>query len=982
VSSFFCSSTSWGFCFGIYTKSAVLQQRHNFLWFRCQQQQWLNSVFEPVFVAWLVALCNYCCGLQPFVGCLLLRRTSIAYWNIHHGASGFVCHWPLASQQFPASELFEQLESNPRIHQSAALLFVWPVFISAVSNFVTFDLWSSELRRAYVNYLFYFLLISIYVLILFAIIFSEWTSSVSYIDSCSQCAVKLSSTDWLFERDPIVSVSMFPKSNATFSVLTQLASSSILDTIGLCGGPNSALFISPPSQSAQLSALPWAGCDPTSSLSDCVFPSGSPMNRVSQIVADTISSSASVFGSNSQTIPPWNISTNPLSFYNGNLTVPASILNLGRTGRPWYSLSMWSNTISPPRTSSIASNSVSSFPFSKSAAASQARFFIQSSSFIRLNVPESLPPLVKVELQFNFPWFGRHLSRVYISPVGSIHMSPAWPCCSTTGNLLPPFYTCATLHPRASASATPCSIDAYSNMIAAFVTPLEVQAAKISYASSPSIFVVTFSNVVLLNSTSPTTSFNITLLPSGRVFVDYSSFVHASNVVWSNSSKLSALPSKVSFSSQYVQYINAASGILEEFPNRTSNRPSLIGIRPPSVLSDSTLANWPLRNRDNLVVSNAPSIDALVLALINSGDNSSSIVSDASIAAAMAWRATESFPNTVRDGWNTSINGIYPPFHSLRDLDGQPVSLGYCHLGTDVCMAPQFGPLSGNAPVYFLFPGVACHDIVRFRCRFGNIASSFSSDGLVDAQYDPSKGALVCRSPAAAASMTVVVQLLANGVPLSSSRPLLYSFRPASLWTASQLLALSSPSAALLCESCFATVATALSSASIPAASGGNAVIVDSPSQFSVYFSQVCPLDCSGRWTVESSAVSYFDSCSQCVAFKSPDSALDSQNICFGPFDAAGNCRSSNLQAACNSYSAAPSSSGLSSEQSIQVVMTLAVGVICLLQFSQSAQRAVLSAIQSARQLIRNWGTVSGNGRLQSAAARALVPDLGQVELS
>ncbi len=170
-------------------------------------------------------------------------------------------------------------------------------------------------------------------------------------------------------------------------------------------------------------------------------------------------------------------------------------------------------------------------------------------------------------------------------------------------------------------------------------------------------------------------------------------------------------------------------------------------------------------------------------------------------------------------------------------------------------MVPQWGVWDGGAPVYFMFPGVACADIVRFRCRFGNAAineTGTANDGLVNAVYDDSVGALVCTAPpaplvsASVPAVTVTVQLLANGVPLASTRPLLYTYRRVSVSSAMTASATTgelplSPAQRdllmrpqrYLCELCAASVPEALSAASIPTAAAASDPSIVDPSDFS-----------------------------------------------------------------------------------------------------------------------------------------------------
>jgi hypothetical protein len=36
-----------------------------------------------------------------------------------------------------------------------------------------------------------------------------------------------------------------------------------------------------------------------------------------------------------------------------------------------------------------------------------------------------------VDLQFDFPWFGRAVRRVFVNPNGALNMDSAVPCCSS-----------------------------------------------------------------------------------------------------------------------------------------------------------------------------------------------------------------------------------------------------------------------------------------------------------------------------------------------------------------------------------------------------------------------------------------------------------------------------------------------------------------------------------------------------------------------
>jgi hypothetical protein len=277
---------------------------------------------------------------------------------------------------------------------------------------------------------------------------------------------------------------------------------------------------------------------------------------------------------------------------------------------------------------------------------------------------------------------------------------------------------------------------------------------------------------------------------------------------------------------------------------------------------------------------------------------------------------------------------------------------------------------SGGFPIYFMLPGASCHDVTRFRCRFGNIdaSASTSPDGLVDAQYDSRVGALMCTAPPLPStliptdlrsSVSVLVQLLANGVPLTSSRPLLLSYVNQSSLSGAQRQLLRNP-LPWLCESCAMSVPSAVTLASLPT---NNAAVSPAspsadPAAFASYFSSVCPLDCAGQWSWQGGAS--FDSCGQCAgspAAGRPDRARDCRGRCFGPAirtpDGACSCPPGLPSHACadpiEAEAAAARAAAHLPLNVLQVLVTVAVLAASALPFLPFAKRFLadsLSAIQ------------------------------------
>ncbi len=198
---------------------------------------------------------------------------------------------------------------------------------------------------------------------------------------------------------------------------------------------------------------------------------------------------------------------------------------------------------------------------------------------------------------------------------------------------------------------------------------------------------IVYDNVALVNS-SVRVSFNVTLLPSGRVYVDYRRFVDAcrlgytiatNRVAGASASAATNLLLEGALGMGAITTVNSDIGSQESafLPSAAGafgslQRPFLIGLRAPSPGIDPKVARFPLHTRSSSSAPR-PALDLAALTLINGGTSSvppTAAMADASVVAAVAWQATASFPSPASDAWNWSAaaRGVYPPLEALRGI--------------------------------------------------------------------------------------------------------------------------------------------------------------------------------------------------------------------------------------------------------------------------------------------------------------------------